>query len=57
MRTEPDFRSVRIAGAVGLAGCCVALAEFPLWFVGDAIPPFWEAGAFARVVAKNATRS
>ena len=31
------------------------IAEFPLWFVGDAMPPFWEAEAFARFVERNST--
>jgi hypothetical protein len=55
MQTENNLKSVRIAGSLGVIACVIAFAEFPLWFVGDSMPKFWDAIAFSEFVAQHST--
>lgn len=55
MESEVDLKGVRIAGALGLLACLVACVEFPLWFVGETIPQFWDEIAFSEFVARHST--
>jgi len=55
MDSDKSFKSVRIAGSLGLIACLIAFAEFPLWFVGESMPKFWDATAFSEFVARHST--
>lgn len=48
-------KGVRTAGILGVIACAIGLAEFPLWFVGEAMPLFWDATAFSEFVARYST--
>ena len=50
-----DSKGVRIAGASGALACLIAFVEFPLWFVAESVPPFWDAIAFSEFVARHST--
>ncbi|MFO0634128.1 MAG: hypothetical protein U0168_14880 [Nannocystaceae bacterium] len=50
-----DLRGVRVAGWLGLLALAITAAEFPLWFVDDRVPPFWQAAAFAEFVGRHGT--
>lgn len=53
IETGNNLRSVRIAGILGVIACVIAFAEFPLWFVGESMPKFWDATAFSEFVAQH----
>jgi hypothetical protein len=40
---------------MGVLACLVGFAEFPLWFVGESMPRFWDAAAFAAFAARHGT--
>lgn len=55
MESTPDIKGVRIAGVLGVLACAIALVEFPLWFIGESMPQFWDATAFSEFVARHST--
>ena len=55
MAHEASLKSVRVAGALGVLACAIGFAEFPLWFVGEAMPPFSDAVAFSQFAARHGT--
>ena len=55
MDSDNSLKSVRIAGILGLIACLIAFAEFPLWFVGESMPKFWDAAAFSEFVVRHSS--
>lgn len=55
MESTHHTKGVRIAGVLGVLACAVALAEFPLWFMGGSIPQFWETSAFSDFATRHST--
>lgn len=55
MKSTHHTNSVRIAGVFGVMACAIALAEFPLWFMGASMPQFWETTAFSEFVTQHST--
>ncbi|MBX7083421.1 MAG: hypothetical protein K1X88_29710 [Nannocystaceae bacterium] len=52
---DDEHTGVRIAGWSGLLALAITAAEFPLWWVDDRVPPFWQAAAFAEFAARHTT--
>lgn len=55
MESDNNFKNVRIAGILGVIACGLAFIEFPLWFVGESMPQFWDEIAFSEFVARHST--
>ena len=55
MESQANMKSVQIAGVFGVIACVVAMAEFPLWFMGGSMPQFWDATAFAGFATRHST--
>src|SRR5689334_9945345 len=55
VESQPELVGVRVGGAMGVLACLVGFAEFPLWFVGESMPRFWDAAAFAAFAARHGT--
>ncbi len=55
MESRPNLKGVQIAGVFGVIACAVALAEFPLWFMGGSMPHFWETTAFSEFATRHST--
>ena len=53
MESGTNLKSIHIAGTLGVIACVIAFAEFPLWFVGESMPKFWDATAFSEFVARH----
>jgi hypothetical protein len=55
MESRPNVKNVQIAGVFGVIACVVAMAEFPLWFMGGSMPQFWDGTAFAEFATRHST--
>ena len=55
MESTHHLKGVRIAGVLGVLACVIALAEFPLWFMGGSMPQFWETTAFSEFATRHST--
>ena len=55
MESAHHIKGVRIAGVIGALACAIALAEFPLWFMGESMPQFWETTAFSEFATRHST--
>jgi hypothetical protein len=53
MEPGTNLKNIRIAGTLGVIACIIAFAEFPLWFVGESMPRFWDETAFSEFVARH----